>query len=674
MKKENLAVADLTVENVMEQKERQINFERKEERKMNKKVVKKILAMGLSVSLLVSGVAAGNYASAAKKLNVSAKKITLYVGKKKTIKANMSVKFSVSNKKVVSLKKVKKKQCTVVAKKKGSCTIKVKANKQIKKIKVTVKKITPVKTQTPTKAPVVASTETPTAVPTEMSTPTVSPTAVVPTHPAETIAPSIAPVTTPEATVVPTETETPSSKPLETIIPSVIPIPEQKETEIPSATPEVTLKPSATPEAEATMEPSESPVVTATLQPTPAVIPTLVPTKEPVQLSENLSMEDKINYFGFRMLDELNEDSNVMISPYSIMMAMTMLDNAADGETKAEMERVLGIANLDKWNEEFSTYYKTYLNQTDKKYTLHTANSIWKNDTNFSFDSLVQTKYLDVMKDLYGMENLSMDFVTSNPKEQINSWVAEKTEDMIKELIKDPIDVDVQNVLVNALYFSGKWDMEFEKRLTTHNVDFYGKNGTTKVDMMHNSEGDFKYLENSTLAVAEFPFEDGDMVMDVVLAKEDASTIEEFGKLSDKEKTELFQQVSNSKEENLNVSLPKFKMTYGTKNIKAQLQQMGIISAFDKDKAQIPGLKGDNSNNMYVSDVLHQSVIEVEEGGVKAAAATGIVIKETSEVNPSEVTNFNVNKPFVYVIRDTKTNIIYFVGQIEELTEENQMN
>ena len=551
---------------------------RKECFSMNRKVVKGFLAMGMSVSLLVSGVAAGNYASAAKKLSVSTKKVTLYVGKKKTVKTNMSAKFSVSNKKIVSLKNVKKKQCTVVAKKKGTCMITVKAKKQVKKIKVTVKKVTPVKTKAPT------------------ITPTVEPTAV------------------------------------------------------PTMTPVTTISPTAS--------------------------STIVPTTEPVQLALDLSMEDRVNYFGFQMFNQLNEDSNVMISPYSIMMAMTMLDNAADGETKAELEKVLGIADLDKWNEEFSTYFKTYLNQDDtnqdseeQKLVLRTTNSIWKNDTYYSFDSEVQTKYLNLMKDLYGAEGLSMDFAKSNPKDQINSWVEEKTEGMIKNLIQEPIEKDVENVLVNALYFSGKWQTEFEQNATKENAEFFGKTGTTKVDMMRNSCGNYKYVEKDMLAVAEFPFQDGDMVMDVVLAKEDASTIEEFNKLSNKEKTALFLEVSGSEEEKLNVSLPKFKMTYGTKDIKNQLQQMGITSVFTEE-VQLPGLKGDNLENICVSDVLHQTIIEVAERGVKAGAATGIIFKP---IAPSKVTEFNVNKPFVYVIRDTKTNMIYFVGQIEDLTDENRM-
>ena len=622
---------------------------------MNKKVVKKLLAMGLSVSLLVSGVAVGNYASAAKKLNVSVKKITLYVGKKKTIKANMSAKFSVSNKKIVSLKNVKKKQCTVVAKKKGSCTITVKAKEHVKKIKVTVKKkVTPVKTKAPTMTPTVE----PIAVPTITPVTTISPTAVATTGPGiteeTTAAPSVEP--TAQETMAPTEVAKPTVTPVETVVPTSAP------------EPNATENPTVIPEVIATVEPNQTPEGRpATVVPTASS--TIVPTTEPVQLQE-LSVEERVNYFGFQMLDQLNEDNNVTISPYSIMTAMTMLDNAADGGTKAEIEKALGISDLDKWNEEFSAYDKQYLNQdeTNDVSFLRSVNSIWKNDTNFSFDSEIQKNYLDKMLTMYGAINESMDFENGNPKEQINNWVNEQTKEMIPGLIEEPIDQDMESLLVNAVCFSGKWETKFAKS-RTGKANFYGKEETTSVDMMHHSIKSFKYLQEGSLSVAEFPFSDGNLVMDVVLAQDDASTIEEFQKLSNQEKVALFKKAGESNTTTMNVSLPKFKISYGTKDLTEQLKQMGVTATFDRDKAELPGLRGENEEQIYVKDVLHQSVIEVAEGGVKASASTAVEVISTAA--PRVEVEFNVNKPFVYVIRDKNTNMIYFVGEVEDLTEKN---
>ena len=505
---------------------------------MKKIVAKKVITMGMTAVMLAGSLAAGTDASAAKKLSVSKGKITLEVGKKKTIKANMSAKFSVSNKKIVSLKSVKKKQCTVVAKKKGSCTITVKANKQVKKIKVTVNK---------------------------------------------------------------------------------------KTTQAPASNAELV----------------------------------------------NLTMVEKVNHFGFSMLNQLDEGKNIIISPYSIMMAMTMVDNAADGTSKEEMEKAFGITDLDQWNKEFSEYYKNYMNQPESENTsiLRTANSIWKNEQNFSFDSEVQKTYMQKMLELYGAEEKSMDFVNGNPMDQINSWVDEKTEGMIEKLYENPIGENIESVLVNAVYFNGKWQNPFGEG-STWKSEFKGKSGTTEVDMMHDHEYYCHYLEKGSLAVAEFPFKGDNLVMDVVLAKKDASTIEEFAKLSNTEKSALFQEVSQADREMLDVSLPKFKMTYGSKEITGDLKKMGITSIFNAKKAQLPGLRGDNDSNIYVDSVVHQAVIEVDEGGAKAAAATGTMIGDTMVIGK----DFDVNKPFVCVLRDKNTNMIYFMGQVEDLTEENQMN
>lgn len=508
---------------------------------MKKSIVKRVVVMGTTAALFFGSLAVEIDVNAAKKLSVSAKKITLEVGNRKTVKTNMSAKFSVSDKRVVSLKNVKKKQCSVVARKNGSCIITVKAKKQVKKIKVTVsKKMTPSKKVTPK--------------------------------------------------------------------------------------------------------------------------------------TENLTMEDTINYFGFDMMKQLDDGKNVVISPYSIMMAMTMVDNAADGDSKSEIEKALGMKDLEQWNKEFSEHYKKYMNQPENQNTciLRAANSIWKNEQNYSFDSVVQKTYMEKMLELYGAEEKNMDFVNGNPKDQINSWVDEKTEGMIKELFQADIEKNVQNVLVNAVYFNGKWQDTFNQDLT-EKKDFNGKNETTKVDMMHQYETNYRYLKKGTLEVAEIPFKGDNLVMDVVLAEKKASTVEEFGKLSNEEKTNLFKEVGDAKYQSLDVCLPKFEMSYGTQDLIDNLKNMGMVSVFSSEKAELPGLKGNNINNVYVDKVLHKAVMKVDEGGAKAAAATGVCLGVESAVQVKTI-EFNVNKPFICVLRDKNTNLIYFMGQIEDLTQEHQIN
>lgn len=552
---------------------------------MKKKSLKQLLAASLTFAMLTGNAAAPNHANAAAQLNVSLKSITLTVGQKKTVKANMSVKFSVSNQKIVSLKKIKKKQCSVVAKKKGTCTITVKAKNQVKKIKVQVKNIT---TQG-------KNTNTP--------TPTLS-----------------AP-------------------------PSQIPIPEPTWAVVP------TIKPTSIP-------------------------PTATPTAS--VSSEDFTMEGTVNKLGYTLLDSLENGENIILSPYSIMMAMTLLDNAADGITKQEMEAALGIKDLDTWNQEFHNYYKNKMNLQENDYDpiLRTVNSIWKNDTSYSFDSDVQKSYFKNMTDLYGMEEHSMDFKTTNPQQQINAWVEKETEGMIKDLITSPIKENITNTLVNALYFDGNWSNPFYTNCT-YEHKFYGKNGVTTVDMMSQSKEFMHYLEKDGLRVLEIPFRKNEIVMDVILAQdENISAITEFQKLSATEKNDLFLQIGNCKNSLVNLHLPKFKLTYGTKNIVEQLTQLGIKQAFNPYSAEFPLLRGNIPESIFASDVLHQAAIEVKESGVTAAAATAILMPATAVLEQEEVkpVNFTVDRPFVFTIRDKKTNMIYFLGQIEDLNATNQLN
>lgn len=658
---------------------------------MNKKVIKRALAMGMSFVVLSAGLTGMMNVSAAKKLSISTKKLTLTVGQKKTIKANMTVKFSISGKKIVSLKNVKKKQCSVVAKKQGSCVVKVKAGKQVKKITVNVKKKTPTPTKTPLTPNPVA--ENPTVNPT--ITPTINPSEI----PVETedVKPENTPVATEDVKPGHTPVATEDVKPEHTPAATEDVIPEHTPAATADVSPENTpvatenVKPENTPAATENVKPEYTPVATENVTPektptatedvkvteapttTPVITPTSSPsfTPAPTKVPEIVSMERTVNRFGFEMFDQLQEGENMMISPYSIMMALTLLDNAADGETKNQIEQVLGIADLEQWNEEFSKYYKNNMNYEDDFYSmiLHSTNSIWKNDQYFSFDSKIQKEYMDKMTALYGTEIESMDFANSNPKEQINQWVEKNTKGMLKNFIQDPITPDVQTVLVNAVYFSGQWMNEFEKE-STYQETFYGKKGETSVDMMHKYMAGYRYVEQDGLAVVEIPFKgENHIVMDVVLASEkNASTVTEFQKLSEQEKENLFQNVSKSKYQKLDISLPKFKMTYGSKSIVEQLKKMGITQVFDQGTAQLPALKGDNLENVYADEIMHQTVIEVAERGVKAAAATDVILKENA-APPEDTIDFCVNKPFVYVIRDASTNMIYFMGQVEDITE-----
>lgn len=562
-----------------------------------KKRIKKVCAITMLGTLLVGNVPMYQGMAASKNLKVNSKNITLTVGKKKTLSANMSVAFKTSNKKVVSLKSIKKKKCTLIAKKTGSCIITVKAkNQKTIKVKVEVKKTNPKITINPTPTTKVITTQTPIV----------------------TIEPTITQTVTSSSAILQEDTET---------------------------------------------------------------------------------MGGKVNNLGYnlsKLLAQTEEkDGNRIISSYSILMALTMLDNGADGETKKEIEKALGITDLDSWNEEFSKYLKNNCNDTIQNHDanekdendgmwfykdlrfepeLSCANSFWYNDTQYSFDSKIQKDYMNKLKTNYLAHCMPMDFSNSdrNPKDDINKWVEDKTNQKIKDLLSENLEKDkIEAVLVNTLYFNGCWENIFDEQLTREK-DFYGRDKITKVDMMQQSEEYYSYYEQDSIMGLELPFYgDSDLVMDIITSQEqDKDGISLYEQMSNTEKNKFYQSLGNAKEQLVNLKLPKFKLEYGTVNITNQLKDLGMKQAFDKNFADFPGMRGDNLENIFVDQVLHKAVIEVGEAGATAAAATAVIMEAASAVDPSKKPtpiDFHVNRPFIFAIRDKKTNMIYFMGQIANL-------
>lgn len=603
---------------------------------MRKKWLCKVLA-GTTIVVSIFGQIPGSPINAAKKLTVSVKSISMKVGDKKLVKTNKNATFTITGKKVVSLTNKKKRQCTVVGKKVGNCTLKIKAGKTVKTIKIKITKKKVVTTPQPTKQPV--STEVPTVAPTQ--TPEVTSAGAVTDTSAE---PTVAP-----------KTMEPSSTPLitNTEVPTVAP----------TQTPQITKQPTA--------EPTVTPVISAT----PIVSATPVVTGEPDTIlpdtTEVTSEAAKVvNQFGYHLWEK-NEDKNMMISPYSIAEAMTMLGNAAEGETKQEILQTMGITDLEQWNKQMQELHK--VGTTSDEQQLHIANSVWKNDSTYSFDSEIQKNYIEKLKNCYAAEEKSMDFTNGNPKDQINQWVSKNTNGNIPSILDEDVDSSTYSILANTVYFDAKWWNEYFTSMLTKREQFYGKEKTTNVDMMASDGFQYvKYLKRDGIQMVELDFKGDQFVMDVLLSADEKQTTQEaFQALTVEQKNALFDGISKLETSRVKMTMPKFKSEYSAKHLKGQLQSMGIKKVFAKDSAKLPGIQGNNKENAYVDTVLHKTVIDVKEDGVKASAATVVPIKAGCSPEQPKYIEYCVNRPFVYVIRDKKTNMIYFMGSIEQLDATN---
>lgn len=611
---------------------------------MRKKWLCKVLA-GTTIVVSIFGQIPGSPINAAKKLTVSVKSISMKVGDKKLVKTNKNATFTITGKKVVSLTNKKKRQCTVLGKKVGNCTLKIKAGKTVKTIRIKITKKKVVTTPQPTKQPV--STEVPTVAPTQ--TPEVTSAGAVTDTSAE---PTVAPKTMePSSTPLITNTEVPTVAPIQTVEPTA--------TVAPTQTPQITKQPTVTPVISATPIVSATPVVTG--EPDTILPDTTEVTSEAAKV---------VNQFGYHLWEK-NEDKNMMISPYSIVEAMTMLGNAAEGETKQEILQTMGITDLEQWNKQMQELHK--VGTTSDEQQLHIANSVWKNDSTYSFDSEIQKNYIEKLKNCYAAEEKSMDFTNGNPKDQINQWVSKNTNGNIPSILDEDVDSSTYSILANTVYFDAKWWNEYFTSMLTKREQFYGKEKTTNVDMMASDGFQYvKYLKRDGIQMVELDFKGDQFVMDVLLSADEKQTTQEaFQALTVEQKNALFDGISKLETSRVKMTMPKFKSEYSAKHLKGQLQSMGIKKVFAKDSAKLPGIQGNNKENAYVDTVLHKTVIDVKEDGVKASAATVVPIKAGCSPEQPKYIEYSVNRPFVYVIRDKKTNMIYFMGSIEQLDATN---
>lgn len=371
-------------------------------------------------------------------------------------------------------------------------------------------------------------------------------------------------------------------------------------------------------------------------------------------------LKDGINEFSMNMYSALPSDKNIFYSPYSIASALSMLDVGAGGITKEELEDTLGITNLDEWNDEM----KAYLSKDWSQNTfVNTANSIWMNkDTTWS--SNIEKDFLTPAKNYYSGEVYEADFVGQPDKvvQSVNNWVSTNTNKMIPEILKEVPGGTVM-MLINAVYFEGKWDTPFTED-NTFQGKFYGTDKESVVDMMHLYGEHFTYIDNGEIKGITLPYDGDSIVMKVFMPTADDGDINElFDKLSNEEKQKLIDSLDDGRNVEIDaLQLPKFTDEQSIDGLDDILKNMGIQSAYS-DSADFSKI----ADGIAVSSVNHRAKVIVDENGTKAAAETDIMIKETAMMPSEETYNFIVDKPFVYVIEDQSTGMILFMGRVNSL-------
>ncbi len=351
--------------------------------------------------------------------------------------------------------------------------------------------------------------------------------------------------------------------------------------------------------------------------------------------------------FTYALLKMESNKENFVYSPLSIRYALSMLRDGANGNTKDEIVKVIG--------EGVPTTYK------DIKDVLSLANSIFIRDT---YKSNVKEEYTDLLSEKYAAELIYDKF--ENAK-NVNKWIEDKTFNIIKNMLRDDQVQDpyVKMLLINALAIDMKWQYEFENE-NTHRSTF--TNGDKKLEVaMMGRDLDFtsKYYKEDDLIAVSMPLEEYEdtQLEFVAIMPNDLDSFIANEDLLNKVKEIDGKFINPTKDIIVKLNIPRFDYEYRME-LKKDLKKMGIHQAFEVDTADFSNI---TDGVLGVDEVLHKAKIEFTEKGIKAAAATVIIMKDNAmHVDDRQIVRLNFDKPFMYLIRDAKNGEVWFVGTVYE--------
>lgn len=362
------------------------------------------------------------------------------------------------------------------------------------------------------------------------------------------------------------------------------------------------------------------------------------------------------NQFSFNLFSLLvSEDNNqnIFVSPPSVAIALSMLYNGANGQTQVEMNEALGYQGMS-WQQVnlANQNLQTSLETSDEKIELTISNSLWaRQDIPFSH------QFLKNNRTFYNAQITNLDFASPQAVNIINNWVEDKTRGKITRIISE-INADDLMFLINAIYFKGIWQTEFDPQLTEEQ-EFYLPNGQTKSHPLMSRRDKYQYYENEQFQAVSVPYGQGRFSLYVFLPRQDYNLNSFLTQLN----SDNWQQwLSEFRQREGTLKMPRFKLEYEV-TLNQALKALGMESMFTADKADFSGM---TSIEVVVDQVKHKTFVEVNEEGTEAAAVTSIGIQATSVQISPEPFNMVVNRPFFCAIRDNETGTLLFMGAIFE--------
>ena len=392
-----------------------------------------------------------------------------------------------------------------------------------------------------------------------------------------------------------------------------------------------------------------------------SILHEMVPDESEVGPVDN-SVASANTQFSFNLFNEIRKtesDKNIFISPFSISNALAMTLNGAAGETERAMVNTLRLQGLspESINAGYAGLHQILLT-SDPKVTLTIANSLWaRQGIPFKQD------FLQRNTQFFGAEISTLDFDDPNASKTINAWVDASTNGKIRKIVGDDIDPSTVLFLINAIYFKGTWQTEFDPSRTRSGTFHLATGGEKQVPMMART-GVYPYYENreENFQGISLPYGEGRMSMYIFLPGRE-SDLDIFLQNLNAESWENW--ISQFGEREVLLKVPKFKLEY-EKGLNDILQALGMGIAFDASRADFSRMASLETldGNLYIQKVLHKTFVEVNEEGTEAAAATSIEVGVTSVPPPPP--QFIADRPFFFAIRDNETKTVLFMGIIVE--------
>ncbi|MDP8209173.1 MAG: serpin family protein [Candidatus Stygibacter australis] len=361
-------------------------------------------------------------------------------------------------------------------------------------------------------------------------------------------------------------------------------------------------------------------------------------------------ISDPINDFGFDLLRQIDAEDNIVISPYSVFTALAMTAEGADKETLSQMRSVLKLDKNITTAESLGALQNYLLTQSGDNVELKIANALWMANNYKIRESFINKIEIDYQAELHQSDFYDQKMVL----QEINQWVAGKTNDKIPEILQY-LNPASKLVLLNAIYFKAKWQHKFNPRFTKKEDFHLNSNEIIKADMMHITKR-FNYYEDDILQAVRMRYDDSDYSMLILLPKESSQLPDALGKLNKEYYNEINSNWITGK--SVIVALPKFKIDY-SRMLNDDLIAMGMPVAFtsEADFSRINEMM-----DLEIGQVQHRGFIDVDETGSEAAAATAVTMKLNSAGPPKDQYEFTADHPFIFLLQENTHNLILFAG------------